>query len=67
MQDTNGPNEQGSYYFVAHEGSGGNGRSRKNSCHKRGDQKFLLYCFKKKMGMGTFDAAIRTALHFSQS
>ena len=40
------------------------GGSRKNNCHRRGDQTFLLHCFKKNR-TGTFDAATRTILHFS--
>ena len=41
------------------------GGSRKNNCHRRGDQTFLLHRFKKNR-TGTFDAATRTALHFSR-
>ena len=36
------------------------------NCQRRSDKKLLLCCFKKK-GTGTFDAATRTALHFSRA
>ena len=44
-----------------------NGDNEKNNVIE-GDQTFLLHRFKKKKknGTGTFDAATRTALHFSR-